>query len=71
MPALSAVRAIRATESRSQNRPPGRRDDLAGPPSENLAGPLEPAPVNKLGQRGRRRFRPSTRQAGQAREAGV
>ena len=38
------------------------------PPNQHLARPLEPAPMDELGQRGRRRLRPSAREAGQARE---
>ena len=44
---------------------------LTRPADQRLARPLEPAPVDELGQRGRRRFRPSTRQASQAGEHGV
>lgn len=38
------------------------------PPDQHFARPLEPAPVNKLRQRGRGGLRPPARQAGQARE---
>jgi hypothetical protein len=39
-------------------------DDLTSPLKQRLASALEPAPMNELGQRGYRRLRPPTGQAG-------
>jgi hypothetical protein len=52
----------------SADSPRGR---LTRPPDQRLARPLEPVPVDVLGQRSRRSLRSSTGQAGQAGEHGM
>ena len=52
-------------------KPGPQLDLLAQPAHQRLARPLEPAPVDELGERARGRFRSPARQAGETREHGL